>query len=69
MKLETMMMLKETMEIIRDLNHKPGKDEKKRLSEMIDRLGEMEESCETKKKEWKKERKMKRKGSTDEIGY
>ncbi len=67
MKLETMEMLRETMEILRDLNHKPSKEEKKKLSKMIERLEEMEATCETRKKEWKKGRKMK--GATDDLGY
>ncbi len=35
-------MLKETMTILKGLNHKPSSAEKKRLGEMIGRLGEIE---------------------------
>lgn len=38
---ELMAMLKETMSIIRNLDHAPSADEKRRLAEMINRLDAM----------------------------
>ncbi len=51
MKLEMMEMLRETMTIIKDLNHKPTDAEKKKLGDMIERLTEMEKKCKERKKE------------------
>lgn len=40
--MDTMMtMMKETMGILKDLNHTPGADQKKRLGEMMSKLDEM----------------------------
>lgn len=41
---EVMSMLRETMVILKDLNHKPSKDEKKKLGEMIDQLDDLVKS-------------------------
>ncbi|NIR14198.1 MAG: hypothetical protein GWN86_09665, partial [Desulfobacterales bacterium] len=38
---EMMQMLKQTMEIVRDMNHKPSDTDKKALSKMISRLDNM----------------------------
>ncbi|MEE8573827.1 MAG: hypothetical protein V3T30_00295 [Thermodesulfobacteriota bacterium] len=54
MKRETMEMLKKTMTIIKNLNHKPSATDKKKLSEMIEKLDGMISSCD------KKAEKMKR---------
>ncbi len=48
MKREMIEMLKETMTIVKGLNHKPTDTEKKKLGDMIERLTEMEKKCETK---------------------
>ena len=50
-KLEMMGILKETLTIIKGLNHTPTDAEKKQLGDMIERLTEMEKKCKEKKKE------------------
>lgn len=41
MEMEMMRMLADTMSILRDLNHQPSSEEKKRLSDMIKQLNDM----------------------------
>jgi hypothetical protein len=45
---EHMGMMKEVLTILRDLNHKPTKAQKKRLAEMIERLEEKEKRMQEK---------------------
>ncbi len=41
MHMDMMKMMADTMTILRDLNHQPSADEKKRLTDMINRMNEM----------------------------
>ena len=38
---EVMSMLKETMGILKDLNHKPSSEEKKQLGDMVNKLDDL----------------------------
>ena len=56
---DMMGMLKETMSILKDMNHQPGAAQKQRLDEMMGRLDAMMEqhkSMMEKKQEWKDKR-------------
>ena len=54
-----MMMLRETMQIVRDMNHHPSEADKEKLNKMIDETNDlMKHEAETGKKmmkKWKKE--------------
>ena len=41
MNMDTMQMMINTMTILRDMNHQPGPDEKKRLTDMIKQMNDM----------------------------
>lgn len=56
---DMMRMLKETMEIVRDLNHKPSAKDKERLNEMIERLDKSIAKHKEMKKKWSKKHKKK----------